>query len=142
MLKWYLTNNSTLLLLDGASCRQGYIPNTDGDFDNSSLISLESASALETLSRLACPFFTICLKDAAVLNSVSIFLIHSTYQATSTLIRVSNGNPDMVSREHIASMKMHLDDLSHRWRVAGMFENSIELIDLVLNHIQGYTEVF
>jgi hypothetical protein len=61
------------------------------------------------------------------MNSVSIFLIQATYQASSTLIWISKGNPDTTTRETIKAIKLHLDDLSQRWRVAGAFEGSREL---------------
>jgi hypothetical protein len=105
-------------------------------------MSLESASALETLSRLACPFFTECVKEPAVMNSVSIFLIQATYQATSTLIRVSKGNPDIATRENIKSIKRHLDELTPRWRIAGTFEDMRELSGPILIYIQESIEAF
>jgi hypothetical protein len=76
------------------------------------------------------------------MNSVSIFLIQATYQASSTLIRISKGNPDTTTRETIKAIKLHLDDLSQRWRVAGAFEDSRELSDLTLTHIQESIEEF
>jgi hypothetical protein len=74
------------------------------------------------------------------MNSVSVFLIQATYQASSTLIRISKGNPDAATRETIKSIKRHLDDLSQRWRVAGAFKDSRELTDPTLTHIQEFIE--
>lgn len=115
-----LTQNSTVLLLDGAYSRQECIPVNYGIDETPSLVSIESASALQTLSRLACSFFMEGLGDPAVINSVSVFLIQATYQAASTLIRITEGNPDTKMMQGIEAIKQHLEELRARWRVAGM----------------------
>ncbi|KPM34772.1 hypothetical protein AK830_g11802 [Neonectria ditissima] len=91
-----------------------------------SFVSIESASALETLSRLACSFFTEGLGDPVVMNSVSVFLIQATYQAASALIRISDGNPDSKMMEGIEAIKQHLEELRPRWRVAGVYKAILE----------------
>ncbi|KAK7419757.1 hypothetical protein QQX98_003129 [Neonectria punicea] len=117
---------STILLLDGAYSRQECTSASYGDDDTPSPVSIESASALETLSRLACSFFTEGLEDPVIINSVSVFLIQATYQAASTLIRISEGNPDAKMMQGIEAIKQHLEELRPRWRVAGVYKAILE----------------
>lgn len=124
-----------MLLLDGLHWQQEYSQTSDTESNSSSLVSEESTLALVALSRLACPFFTECLDDPAIMNSVPIFLIHVTYQAASILTRIGQGSPNTAARENITHIKHHLEILSGRWRVAGAFGDLSKLLKVILTQI-------
>ncbi|RFU73220.1 fungal specific transcription factor, partial [Trichoderma arundinaceum] len=80
-------------------------------------LSAEAESALESLSNLA---KKLCeeWEQRSIADCASLFLMQVIYQAASTLLRVSTGNPNTTTQGRIEALTELLRRLSRRWRVA------------------------
>lgn len=80
---------------------------------------LESRITLDRLTSAAASYIASCPGTPQGSDNVPIFLIHAMYEVARAYLRITQGTPDGESKEKLESIRLLLQMMNSRWRLAG-----------------------